>query len=66
MVIHLHATGGVGTHIIDLYPMLYSLSPSFASTPYGMVPVLSYARDYPGLALGYQVPSIRFAIRVVK
>ena len=26
----------------------------------------SYAHDYPGLALGYQVPSIHFAIRVVK
>jgi len=34
MVVHLHATGGVGTHIIDLYPMLYSLSPSYANTPY--------------------------------
>jgi hypothetical protein len=66
MVIHLRATGGPGTHLIDLYPMLYSLSPSFASTPYGMVPVLSYARDYPGLALGYHVPAIRFAITVIK
>ena len=66
MVIHLHATGGPGVHLIDLYPMLYSLSPSFANTPYGMVPVLSYAHDYPGLALGYHVPSIRFAITIVK
>jgi hypothetical protein len=66
MVVHLHATGGVGTHIIDLYPMLYSLSPSYANTPYGMVPDLSANRDYPGLALGYQVPSIHFSIRVVK
>ncbi len=66
MVIHLTATGGVGTHLIDLYPMMYSLSPSFADTPYGMVPVLTYARDYPGLALGYHVPAIRFSIRVVK
>lgn len=66
MVVHLKATGGPGIHLIDLYPMLYSLSPSFASTPYGMVPLLSAGRDYPGLALGYQVPSIHFAIRVVK
>ncbi|MBU6515842.1 MAG: hypothetical protein KGL23_08140 [Acidobacteriota bacterium] len=66
MVIHLRATGGVGTHLIDLYPMLYSLSPSFANTPYGMVPYLSYARDFPGLALGYHVPAIRLAIRVVR
>ena len=66
MVVHLRATGAPGTHIIDLYPMLYSLSPSFASTPYGMVPDLSSNRDYPGLALGYTVPSIHFAIKVVK
>ncbi|EQD77138.1 hypothetical protein B1A_03104, partial [mine drainage metagenome] len=66
MVVHLKATGAVGYHVIDLYPMLYSLSPSFASTPYGMVPVLSAGRDYPGLALGYQVPSIHFMIKVVK
>jgi len=66
MVVHLRATGGPGVHLIDMYPMLYSLSPSFASTPYGMVPLLSAGRDYPGLALGYQVPSIHFAIRVIK
>jgi len=66
MVVHLKAIGAPGTHIIDLYPMLYSLSPSFASTPYGMVPVLSSDRDYPGLALGYQVPTMHFAITIVK
>ncbi|MGB8197356.1 MAG: hypothetical protein WCF25_10165 [Acidimicrobiales bacterium] len=66
MVVHLKAIGAPGTHLIDLYPMLYSLSPSFPSTPYGMVPMLSANRDYPGLALGYQVPSIHFAITIVK
>jgi hypothetical protein len=66
VLLHLIATGGPGTHLIDLYPMLYSLSPSFADTPYGMVPVLTYAQDDPGLALGYQLPSLRFAITVVK
>lgn len=65
-VIHLYATGGVGTHIIDLYPQLYTNQPSFGNTPYGMLPVLTYARDFPGLALGYQVPSIKFAITIVK
>ena len=65
-VIHLYATGGVGTHIIDLYPQLYTNQPSFSSTPYGMLPVLTYANDFPGLALGYQVPSIKFAITIVK
>jgi hypothetical protein len=66
VLIHLHATGGPGTHLIDMYPMLYSLSPSFASTPYGMVPVLTYAHDDPGLALGYRLPALRLAITVVK
>ena len=66
MVVHLKAIGAPGTHLIDLYPMLYSLSPSFASTPYGMVPMLSSNRDFPGLALGYQVPTIHFAITIVK
>ena len=66
VLLNLVATGGVGTHLIDLYPMLYSLSPSFANTPYGMVPMLTYAQDNPGLALGYHLPAMRFAINVVK
>jgi hypothetical protein len=66
VLLHINATGGPGTHLIDLYPMLYSLSPSFAETPYGMVPVLTYARDEPALALGYHLPAMRLAITVVK
>ncbi len=66
VVLDLHATGGPGTHLIDIYPMIYSLSPSFANTPYGMVPVLTYAKDEPALALGYQLPAIRLAITVVR
>jgi hypothetical protein len=31
-----------------------------------MVPMLTYAHDVPGLALGYQLPAIRLAIEVVK
>lgn len=65
VLLHLYATGAPGTHIIDLYPMLYSLSPSFAGAEYGMVPVLTFADDEPGLALGYQLPSMHFAITVV-
>ena len=66
MVVHLRATGAPGTHIIDLHPILYTQQPSFANTPYGMVPVLSADRDFAGLALGYQVPAIHFAITVTK
>lgn len=66
MVVKLRATGAPGTHIIDLYPLLYTNLPSFANTPYGMLPVLSSDRDFPGLALGYQVPSVHFSIKIVK
>ena len=66
VVLNLVATGGPGTHIIDGYPLLYSQQPSYANTPYGMQPFLTYAQDEPGLALGYQLPAIRLAITVVK
>lgn len=65
VVLNLHATGGPGTHLIDIYPVLYTLSPSYANTPYGMLPVLTYKDDEPGLALGYKLPAIRLAITVV-
>jgi hypothetical protein len=66
MVVHLFATGGVGTHVIDLYPEMYTLNPSFTTTAYGMTPFLDYQSNYPGLALGYQVPAIHLTIRIVK
>ena len=66
MVVHLRATGGPGVHLIDFYPLLYTQQPSFANTQGGMLPILSYQNNIPGLALGYQVPSMHFAIRIVK
>ena len=66
VVLNLVATGAPGTHLIDMYPLLYTQQPSYPNTPYGMVPVLTYARDIPGLALGYQLPAFRMAIEVVK
>jgi hypothetical protein len=66
MVVRLKATGAPGTHIIDFHPLLYTNQPSFANTPYGMLPVLSSDRDFPGLALGYQVPSFHFTIKVTR
>ncbi len=65
-VFTLRATGAPGTHIIDLYPVLYTLNPTFTKTPYGMQPVLSSSRDFPGLALGYQLPTLHFAITITK
>jgi hypothetical protein len=65
-VMNLVATGGPGTHLIDMYPLLYTQQPSYANTPYGMIPVLTYQKDVPGLALGYELPAIRLAITIVK
>jgi len=66
VVLNLVATGGTGTHLIDMYPLLYTYQPAYPYPPHGMVPFLSFARDAPGLALGYQLPAIRIAIRVVR
>jgi hypothetical protein len=66
MVIHLVATGGPGTHIIDLWPNLYTWNPSFANVHYGNTPLLSGWRDSPALALGYTVPSLHFSITIKK
>jgi hypothetical protein len=65
-VMNLIATGAPGTHLIDMYPLLYTQQPSYANTPYGMIPVLTYEKDVPGLALGYDLPAIRLAITIVK
>lgn len=65
VVMNMVATGAKGTHLIDMYPLLYTQQPSYANTPYGMVPVLNWAKDAPGLALGYQLPAIRLAITIV-
>ena len=65
-VMNLIATGAPGTHLIDMYPLLYTQQPSYSNTPYGMIPVLTYEQDVPGLALGYELPAIRLAITIVK
>ena len=65
MRIQLFATGKPGTHLIDLYPLLYTQQPAYPYSQLGMVPLLSYANDWPGLAAGYDVPAYRLAIKVV-
>lgn len=66
VVFHFAATGAPGTHIIDLHPLLYSNQPSYANTPYTMLPLLSSVSDNPAIALGYQIPIYRFSIKIVK
>ncbi len=58
------ATGGPGTHLIDLYPMIYKGKGN--DTWLDQVPLLNFKYDAPGLALGYRVPAVRLAIKVVK
>lgn len=58
------ATGEPGTHRVDLYPMLYQ---GHGKPPWAyQVPMLTFARDHPGLALGYRLPAVRAAIEVVQ
>jgi hypothetical protein len=64
--IQLTATGDPGTHLIDLYPLLYTQQPAYPYSQLGMVPLLGFAKDAPGLAAGYDLPAYRLAIKVVK
>ena len=64
VVVNMVATGGKGTHLIDVYPLLYTYSPTYPFPPHNMVPFLSYQKDEPALALGYQLPALRIAITV--
>jgi hypothetical protein len=66
VTMNLVATGAPGTHLIDIYPMLYTQQPAYPYSPLGMMPILSFNRDAPGLALGYRLPAFRLAITVVK
>ena len=50
--IQLLATGKPGTHLIDLYPLLYTQQPAYPYPQLGMVPLLSFGQDAPGLAAG--------------
>ena len=58
------ATGGPGTHLIDLYPTLYKGKAT--DTWLEHMPILNFKYDAPGLALGYRIPVIRLAIQIVK
>lgn len=61
------ATGGPGTHLIDLYPTIYrGGNGKLDATWLEHTPFLNYKADFPGLALGYRVPAFRLAITVVK
>lgn len=64
VVLNLVATGGKGTHLIDVYPMLYTYSPTYPFPPHNSVPFLMWNKDEPALALGYRLGSLHLAITV--
>ena len=64
VTMNLVASGHPGTHLIDIYPAIYKGKdrvPLNYQTPF-----LTYARDFPALALGYRLPAYRLAIEVVE
>ncbi|MBI2830354.1 MAG: hypothetical protein HYX81_04255 [Chloroflexi bacterium] len=62
--IELVATGGAGTHLIDIYPYIFDGGHGDWPWQYNL-PQLTFAQDHPGLSLGYKLPAYRFAIEVV-
>ena len=64
VTINLVATGHPGTHLIDIYPAIYK---GKDRVPWNyQTPFLTFARDFPALALGYRLPAYRLAIEVVE
>jgi hypothetical protein len=64
VTMNLIATGLPGTHLIDLYPMIYQ---GHGEPPWGyQVPILTSATDFPGLGLGYRLPTFRLAIEIIE
>ncbi|MBI2999009.1 MAG: hypothetical protein HYY46_11275 [Deltaproteobacteria bacterium] len=64
ITINLVATGHPGTHLIDLYPAIYK---GRDRVPWNyQTPFLTFARDFPALAVGYRLPAYRLAIAVIE
>ena len=67
ITIGLAATGGPGSHLIDLYPMIYRHKGTHEPEYWNFeLPQLTALQDHPGLALGYRLPVFRLAIEIVE
>lgn len=65
ITMNLVATGAPGTHLIDLYPMIYRHKGTHTPEDWNFeLPQLTALWDHPGLALGYRLPAFRLAIEV--
>lgn len=67
ITLNLVATGAPGTHLIDLYPMVYrDTRGAHAPESWNFeLPQLTALHDHPGLSMGYRLPIIRLAVTVV-
>lgn len=64
VTMHLVAYGEPGTHLIDLYPVVFK---GHGAGPWNyQIPMLTALDDHPGLALGYRLPIFRLAIEVIE
>ncbi len=59
----MQASGDPGTHLIDIYPMIFK-GHGEGSWNYN-IPQLTALQDQPGLGLGCRLPSFRLAIQIV-
>lgn len=63
VTIYMEASGVPGTHLIDLYPMIFK---GHGEGPWNYsIPQLTWALDHPSLSLGYRLPAFRLSIEVV-
>ncbi|MBI4187492.1 MAG: hypothetical protein HY530_08335 [Chloroflexi bacterium] len=68
ITLNLIASGGPGTHLIDLYPTVYRAK---GKVPHPEefwnfeLPQLTALQDHPGLTLGYKLPIFRLAIEII-
>lgn len=63
ITLYLTATGGPGTHIVDIYPMIYEGRPNTQLFNFE-VPQLTALRDNPSLSIGYRLPIFRTAFEI--
>jgi hypothetical protein len=67
VTLHMVATGGPGTHIIDVYPMIYRGVGGTGKDPWGFqMPHINSVEDHPGLSMGMRLPIFRLAIEIVE
>lgn len=65
LTLQVTASGGLGTHLIDIYPTTFQGKKATGRWGFQM-PQLTGLEDHPGLGLGYDLPVFRLAIEVIE